>query len=100
MAGSGQPVAEDGGAAWQRPATPGPGLGPASDGPPLLVVWPGHGGGRGMAWRNERWGAPEWGTTRDRGSAWDAAGGAVEWAWWCKMGHTREAEWDERGEFF
>jgi hypothetical protein len=33
MASSGQPVAEDSGAAWQRPVAPTPGLGPISDGP-------------------------------------------------------------------
>jgi hypothetical protein len=34
--GSGQPVVEDGGAAWQWPAASMPGVGPASDGP----SWP------------------------------------------------------------
>jgi hypothetical protein len=40
MVDSGKPAAEDDGAAWQRPAAPPPGLGPANDNP---LSWPpGH----------------------------------------------------------
>jgi len=63
-AGSDQPLAKDGGAAWQQLATPAPGLGPSSDGP---LSWP-----------------PGLGTVKDRGAggmgcaAGDDGGGTAE----------------------
>ena len=57
-AGSGQLAVEDGGAAWQRPVAPSPGLGLASDGP---LSWS---AGLGMAKDGARHGA-----AGDRGAA-------------------------------
>ena len=71
--GSGQPAAEDGGVAWQRPAALVPGLGPASDG---LISWPPglgvandgarHGAREGRR-RRGRWRRQHTGVERDTG---------------------------------